>query len=297
MDHAQRQQTSLHTWAQLEALHDLTYFAKECRDAYKKLGVGDSWARYFGGRSAPMGRVNASVVTATFYSFAHRLIAPSIPSVWEVATPDQFIRARFEGFRATWERIMSASTLAPSQAAHLRAAALAMRAAVTGSQAGHVLYSANLEIQAPDDPVSQLFHAATLIREYRGDSHNNLLAAHRIDGCQAHILMVAIGAEDRESSQRSRGYTDDEWATGADTLIGRGYLDTQQNITPAGRSFRADLERATNQLMGQIFDVLSHRELSELAALTAPIAMAIHASGSLPNFTRAFEVLELDESW
>ncbi len=291
MDRNERLASALQTWAQLESLHDLTYFAKECRASYKQLGVADSWARYFGGRAAPLGRVEPGIVTAVFYSFAGRNVAAAIPSVWETATPDQFVEARFHGLMAAWDRIMDQSPLAPDQEVVVRAGQIADKAANNGDTSGHPLYAANLSVQPLDDPVSKLFHAATLIREYRGDCHNNLLAVNQIGGCQAHILMVAIGAEERSAAQKSRGYTDAEWMEGSEELIARGLIDQDLNIKPEGRAFRSELELRTNLLMTTLFDAVTDAELGELQALTAPIEMAIAESSSLPAFTRTYELL------
>jgi hypothetical protein len=291
MDRNERLASSLKTWAQLETLHDLTYFAKECRASYKELGISDSWARYFGGRAAPMGRVGPAIVTAVFYSFANRNVAAAIPAVWETATPDQFLTARFNGYLAAWDRIMSQSSLAPDQEVITRAGEIAARVAANGELAGHPLYAANLSVQPPDDPTSKLFHAATLVREYRGDCHNNLLATNQIDGCQAHILMVAIGAEERSTAQVSRGYTDDEWTKGSEDLVARGLIDQDQRISAEGRSFRNEIELRTNLLMAPMFDAITDAELGELQALTAPIEIAMVESNSLPTFRRAYEIL------
>ncbi|WP_298338568.1 hypothetical protein [Ferrimicrobium sp.] len=291
MDRNERYASSLKVWAQLETFHDLTYFAKECRESYKTLGVADSWARYFGGRAAPMGQVEPGVVTAAFYSFSHHNVEAAIPSVWKIAAPEQFITARFAGILATWDRIMGSSTLAPSVEVLARATQIATKISRHGERDGHPLYAANLSVQPPDDPISQLFHAATLIREYRGDCHNSLLSVNQINGCEAHILMVAIGAEQRSTAQTSRGYTDAEWTHGIENLTHRGLIAKDETITPEGRSFRSDLERRTNLLMAPLFDVASDGELTELQALAAPIEMAIHDSGSLPTFQRVHELL------
>jgi hypothetical protein len=238
-----------------------------------------------------MGRVGPGIVTAVFYSFASRNVAAAIPTVWETATPDQFVEARFNGLGAAWDRIMGQSSLAPDQEVVVRAGEIADKAATNGEAAGHPLYAANLSVQPPDNPVSKLFHAATLIREYRGDCHNNLLAVNQIDGCQAHILMVAIGAEERSKAQTSRGYSDDEWVAGSEDLIARGLIDQDQNISPEGRAFRSELELRTNLLMATLFDAITDAELGELQALTAPIEIAIAESSSLPAFTRTYELL------
>ncbi|WP_298208280.1 hypothetical protein [Ferrimicrobium sp.] len=291
MDRNERQTSSLIVWAQLETLHDLTYFAKECRESYKALGVSDSWARYFGGRAAPMGRVEPGVVTAVFYTFSHRNVEAAIPSVWQIAAPEQFVGARFEGLLAAWNRIMESTPLAPSQEALARAAEIATKISVDGERSGHPLYAANLSLRPPEDPTSRLFHAATLIREYRGDCHNNLLSVNQINGCEAHILMVAIGAEKRSTAQPSRGYTDDEWNDGVESLASRGLIRKDETITMEGRAFRSDLERRTNVLMAPLFDAVSDGELAELQALGAPIEMAIRQAGALPNFQRVHELL------
>ena len=45
-------------------------------------------------------------------------------------------------------------------------------------------------LDVPEEPVARLWHAATLLREHRGDGHNAALVAHRIGGTEAHVLMA-----------------------------------------------------------------------------------------------------------
>ena len=51
-------------------MHAVTYFAPEARAALDDLGYPGFWVGYFAARSAPLGKVPAEAVTATFYNFA-----------------------------------------------------------------------------------------------------------------------------------------------------------------------------------------------------------------------------------
>jgi len=63
----------------LEPYHGVIYFLPEATDAYAKLGVTGRDG-YFASRSAPLGKVSAGVVIATFFNFNPSLIHHAIPS-------------------------------------------------------------------------------------------------------------------------------------------------------------------------------------------------------------------------
>jgi hypothetical protein len=47
--------------------------------------------------------------------------------------------------------------------------------------------------------MARLWHAATLLREHRGDGHNAALVAHGIGGTEAHVLMsLSLGTRAEE---------------------------------------------------------------------------------------------------
>src|SRR5262249_58669332 len=92
-------------------------------------------------------------------------------------------------------------------------AAQLVRAAAEGcGVAGRPLFGAHLTLPWPEEPHLALWHAATLLREYRGDGHVAALMAERVDGCEAHVTLVATGAAPREAIQPHRGWSDDAWA-------------------------------------------------------------------------------------
>ena len=50
------------------------------------------------------------------------------------------------------------------------------------------MYAALRTLPVPDEPVARLSHAATLLREHRGDGHVAALVTEGIGGTEAHVL-------------------------------------------------------------------------------------------------------------
>ena len=52
------------------------------------------------------------------------------------------------------------------------------------------MYAALRAIPIPDDVVARLFHAASLLREHRGDGHIAALMIEGVGGLEAHVLLA-----------------------------------------------------------------------------------------------------------
>src|SRR3954466_6010389 len=147
-------------------------FSGVVNEAFLALGMRNYWDGYFAGRAAPLGLAPAEVVHAVFYNFADGEVARHIPWVWSKTTPEQAIAVR-ERISATALR-QAIGKLADSPEL-VRVADLAPQAAVSAPTEGRPLYAGLRKLDVPDDPVARLWHAATLLREYRGDGHNAVL--------------------------------------------------------------------------------------------------------------------------
>src|SRR3954454_5371402 len=90
----------------LEPVHTLVYFSPENGERYTALGIKGGMRGYFASRSAPLGRVPAEVVIATFYNFAPAQVRKAIPSVWDVTTPEAVLEARLHGADAALRRLL-----------------------------------------------------------------------------------------------------------------------------------------------------------------------------------------------
>src|SRR5256885_16159191 len=165
----------------------IPYSADEPNETMFALGFTNYWDTYFAGRAAPLGLVPAEVVDALFYNFAPGEVARHIPKVWRTTTPEAASAARRRGCVKALRRILGDHVEDPAFA---RAAELLTRAATSAPYEGRPMYAALRAIPIPDDPVARLFHAASLLREHRGDGHIAALMIEGVGGLEAHVLFA-----------------------------------------------------------------------------------------------------------
>src|SRR5437588_12852150 len=220
------------TWRTLEPLHGLIYFAPEAEERYAALGIGGR-AGYFASRAAAMGPVAAEVVIATFFNFNPDLVRAAIPAAWQTSTTDKILGARRDAADAALRRALGEAVGAPEMA---RAANLARTAAEAASEyvEGRPLFAAHARLDWPEEPHLVLWHAQTLLREYRGDGHVAALVAAGLDAPEALITHGATATVGMDVLQRSRAWPQEEWRAAADRLRSRGWLDPDDAFTPEG---------------------------------------------------------------
>ncbi|MGV0874067.1 SCO6745 family protein [Mycolicibacterium sp. XJ879] len=263
----------------IEPVHAVTYFAPEARAALDGLGFKGFWMGYFAARSAPFGIVPPQVVTAAFYNFAPLRVARALPAAWDVATPADALRVRREAAVAALRRNGVADDENVRQAAELAA-----KAARSAPLDGRALFAANAALDWPDEPLAKLWHAATLLREQRGDGHIAVLAACGISGREANVLHAAAGRVPKEMIMRSRDYDDEQWRLYSDRLARRGLLDGDE-LTAAGRELKAHIEDTTDRLALSALEALTDDEVETLFRALTPITRAVVAGGDLPAAT------------
>ena len=217
----------------VEPIHLVTYFCEEPTAALLALGLRNYWDGYFAGRAAPLGRVPAEVVHAVFYNFADGEVARHIPRVWETTTPEAALAAREQGAVAALRRILGDLADGPGLT---RAADLATLAATSAPTEGRILYAALRALPLPVEPVARLWHAATLLREHRGDGHNVALVAAGIGGTEAHVLLALSENMPAEKFGRVHTSLRQSWP-GLWTGCGPAVSSTPPagSVTPAGR--------------------------------------------------------------
>src|SRR5215472_2581978 len=160
----------------VEPIGVIPYSADEPNQAMFALGFTNYWDTYFAGRAAPLGQVPAEVVDALFNNFAPGEVARHIPRVWDTTTPQAAIAARQLGCANALRRILRDHVDSP---AFTRATELLLRAATSAPLEGRPMYAALRAIAILEDVVARLFHAASLLREHRGDGH---IAALMVEG-------------------------------------------------------------------------------------------------------------------
>jgi hypothetical protein len=263
----------------LEPYHAIVYFAPESRAAFAELGLKGFWMGYFASRAAAMGPVPAEVVIATFFNFHPRMVHKAIPDAWHLAAVEDILATRRQAAGAALGRVLGPELDSDDVA---EAAALARRAAAAGDPVGRPLFAGHASLTWPDEPELVLWHAATLLREFRGDGHIAALVCEGLDGIGAHVTFAATGAVPRDVMQSSRGYTDGEWAAGEEALRGRGLLDDNGGLTDAGRAMRERVERRTDDLTLTALETLGDQDAARLVELVRPLSRRIVMNGGVP---------------
>lgn len=264
----------------LEPVHGVTYFAPEPRAALDALGYRGFWMGYFAARSAPLGIVPADVVAAAFYNFTTERVAKALPAAWDKASPATLMALRSDSAVAALRR----SGVTDSESTRL-AAALAAKAARTAPLDGRLLYAANRALPWPDEPIATLWHAVTLLREQRGDSHIAVLVSEGISGRECNVLHAAAGRVPREMIMRSRDYDEQQWQRYVEQLRSRGWLDAQGDLTDAGRDIKQAIEDRTDALSLGALAALTDDEVTALFRVLTPITRQVVAAGDVPAAT------------
>ena len=260
----------------LEPYHGIIYFLPEAAEAYAKLGVTGRDG-YFASRSAPLGAATPGVVIATFFNFNPKLIEHAIPSAWNTTTPEAMLDARLDAIDLGLRRILG--DVVDSKEV-VRAAELARVASEGCTTPGRPLYAGHATLAWPSEPHLELWHAISLIREFRGDGHIACLVAEGLDAVEALITHAASGAVPRIALQTSRAWSDDDWTAGIERLVARGLVTDDGAFTDAGTALRDRIEERTDVLALPAWEALGEDGCNELRELVRPWSRTIVESGA-----------------
>ncbi|MFD0370494.1 hypothetical protein [Streptomyces sp. NPDC059071] len=262
-------------------IHAAYYFSPEHDEAFAGLGLEAGPMAYLAGRAAPFGAVGSGVVTAAFYNFHPDLVARHLPRAWDITSPAAVLETRLRITDAYLTRLLGREALTSPEMAE--AAGLALRAAEGCRRPGRPLYSANADLPVPEAPHLALWHAATLLREHRGDGHVVALTAAGLDGLEALVSHTATGTNWRPGYlQSARGWSPDEWAAARQRLVERGILDAEGELTGQGAELRRAVEAETDRLDLAPYAHLGAEGTRRLTELTGAFSKVVLESGGLP---------------
>jgi hypothetical protein len=264
------------------ALHSLIYFAPETEQQLTSAGLNPGRMCYFAGRAAPMGAVSGGVVTATFYNFSPGLVARCIPLAWDLAHPGAVVRARFAAADAALTRLLGPEIIASPDMVAL--AGLAREAATAGRPEGRPLYAGHAGLDWPEAPHLVMWHALSLLREYRGDGHICALLGAGLSGLEALVTHTATGQGFvREFAQSSRGWSDEEWKGGVEALTTRGLLAADGSLTADGDGLRDRVEEETDRLDTDPWQHLGDEGTEEVVRLGKAMTRTVMKAGAFPR--------------
>ncbi|MFF7272117.1 SCO6745 family protein [Streptomyces cyaneofuscatus] len=270
-------------WHLLEPLHAVLYYAPAAFEEAAALGYDtqERWASYFAWRAAPLGAAGTEEVVRAFHSFAPAAVARYVPASWETAPPEAVLAARLRAVDRAYRALFGDRRVEGTGFAE--AAALARRAAeaVTPGVLGG-LGPANSALPWPDAPHLTLWHAATVLREHRGDGHIAALGAAGLDPVESLVSFAAVGAA-RPEVFASRGWGEEEWGAARRRLQERGLLAADGTATGAGRELRAKVELRTDEEAAAPWRALGEEGRVRLAELLGEPWLETIGSGLLPG--------------
>lgn len=266
----------------LNPLHSAVYFAPDLAEELAPYGIEDPSAVYFAGRAAALGAVSAGTVTAAFHNFSHCLVSRFVPEVWDFASPSTVLAARLRAVDAMLRRLLGDETVGSPEMRE--AADLALRAAEGCTRPGRPLYAAHADLPVPDDAHLALWHAATLLREHRGDAHVAVLQHAELDPLEALVSHSASGRGMVPSFLlTTRGYNEQDWRGAQDRLRARGLLDAAGDLTESGLALRKRLETETDRLDHHPYTHLGTPGVARLTELAGGFAATALGNGAFPG--------------
>lgn len=263
----------------VEPLAAAVYFAPEAHERYTALGApsGDFWAAYYASRGACLGETPAACVAAAFGVFYPGHIGEQLEIAWKAATPAQYWSARVEGATAQLERLLGAS---PDGAE--RATELLRRIADASQVAGRPFFAGLSEMPWPGTVLGDLWHAADLVREHRGDTHTAVWTAS-FTAPEIMMLTELWWGLPHGMYLASRHWPESSVAAGLSVLRERGLVEGEPPvISDAGIKARVALENDTDDAEAYVLHALTDAERDELFDILRPMAATICAGGGYP---------------
>ncbi|MEZ5182597.1 MAG: hypothetical protein R2702_12095 [Acidimicrobiales bacterium] len=263
-------------WLRIETLHAVTYFGEETPAAARAIGLDGFWVDCFALRAParPAGPAPSAPPSPAAPSFVRRWV----PRCWELVAPDAALDVRSAAAAET-----SAASRRASKAAALAVAGPLDRAVADAAHRPTLLRRQPRRRPA-DDPVAALWQRCTTLST-AATATWPCSPLPGLSGLEAHVLIAAERGSDPVDLQRTRGWTEDDWAGAVAGLAHRGLVDGRGALRPAGAELRHEVEATTDRLAAAPLASWSDADASTVLDALHPVAAAVSAAGVLryPN--------------
>jgi hypothetical protein len=232
---------------------------------YTALGIENGLGYYIASRCAPLASAGDEVVIAACYSINADFIRLALRLAREKTTFEDAYRVRNEAVvQGLIEFVPEIVDALGDISDYL------WQAAESLPISGRVLHAAHRGWpRCEDQPALSAWLAINCIREWRGDTHWTILAAHEISGVQAGLLHDAFLGYPGDWIPRSRGANDAQLNEAWDSLDQRGFV-TDRKINSSGLEFRQKLEDLTNKLAEHAWRNLGEEKTQKFCDLVLP---------------------------
>jgi hypothetical protein len=140
------------------------------------------------------------------------------------------------------------------------------------------MYAALRALPIPDEVVARLFHAASLLREHRGDGHIAALMVEGVGRLEAHVLLSLDMFLPAHRFGRIHHLPAAQLDAVIDGMRERGLIGDDGWLSPQGRAVKQRVEALTDDLAAKPYESLQADELDELVSTLEPLAALLIAA-------------------
>ena len=224
----------------------------EALEQYEALGL-DRISGYVLGRAGTLGLAPATLVVAAFGVFEPETLTGIYESALTVTTVPEVLAAKQAGAVRCLHRVLGQPTRDTEEVVTVLRAGLA-----DAPLLGKALFAGHTALDWPGDAWGRLWHAANLLREFRGDAHLAALLAHGIGALESNLLTEAHLGMRLPEYTRTRSWSDADIAAARDDLVDRLLLTPDGALTGRGAALRHDVEDATEAALDPVLEGMEH---------------------------------------
>lgn len=260
----------------LEPIAMVHVHSGEAREQYAALGL-ERFAGYVLGRAGTLGLPPTNLVVATFGVFEPDMLGGVYEGALTTATvPDVLVAKQAAATRCLHRVLGQPGRDVEEVVAVLRAGL--ERAPLLGKP----LFAGLSSLDWPGDAWGRLWHAANLLREFRGDAHLACLVAHGIGALESNLLTEAHVGIPVPEYTRTRSWSEADITAARDDLVDRVLLTPDGALTGRGAALRRDVEDATEAALDPVLEGMEHA-LDRVIERCRTWSRDLRAEGAFPD--------------
>ena len=263
----------------LEPIAMVHVHSEEAREQYAALGL-ERFAGYVLGRAGTLGLPPADLVVATFGVFEPEMLTGIYESALTVASVPDVLAAKQAGAVRCLHRVLG------DPGREVEEVVTVLRAGIDrGPLPAKPLFAGLRALDWPGAAWGRLWHAANLLREFRGDAHLAALLGAGIGPIAANLLTEAhVGVATRDYT-RTRSWAEADIAAALDDLVDRRLVVLEGDtavLTERGAALRHDVEDVTEAALDPVLEGMEHG-LDRVVEHTTAWSRALRDGGAFPD--------------
>ena len=232
----------------IEPIATICFWAEPAYEQYARNGL-DFLGGYIWGRSCVLGEPEGTVVASAFGVFEPGLVVSLYDTAREACGLAEVRAAKEAGAVESLRQVLG-------EPDGLEEAVARLRRVVAGADPyGRAMHAGLAALPWPADPLGQLWHACTILREHRGDGHLAACVTAGLNGLQANLLTELLVGWEPFAYTASRGWSPEAMQAGMASLEARG-LVAGGALSVEGRRLRSELEAVTDRSVQPVVDAL-----------------------------------------